>query len=50
MIGFPYRITVGKTIQDGNVELVTRENGDKEELTPEVAAEKVTELVKSALK
>ena len=50
LIGFPYRITVGKTIQDGNVELVTRENGDKEELTPEVAAEKVTELVKSALK
>ena len=50
LIGFPYRITVGKTIQDGNVELVTRETGDKEELTPEVAAEKVTELVKSALK
>ena len=50
LIGFPYRITVGKTIQDGNVELVTRENGKKEELTPEVAAEKVTELVKSALK
>lgn len=50
LIGFPYRITVGKTIQDGNVELVTRENGNKEELTPEVATEKVTELIKTALK
>lgn len=49
LIGFPFRITVGKTIQDGNVELVIRENGEKEELTPDAAIEKVSELIKAAL-
>ncbi|MCM1264828.1 MAG: proline--tRNA ligase [Candidatus Gastranaerophilales bacterium] len=49
LIGFPFRITVGKTIQDGKVELVTRENGEKEELTPDLAVEKVSELIKAAL-
>ena len=48
LIGFPFRITVGKTIQDGNVELVIRENGEKEELTPDAAIEKVSELIKAA--
>ena len=49
LIGFPYRITVGKTIADGKVELVTRETGEKVEMTPEEATEKVITLVKSAL-
>ena len=49
LIGFPFRITVGKTIQEGNVELVIRENGEKEELTPDAAIEKVSELIKAAL-
>ena len=49
LIGFPYRITVGKTITDGKVELVTRETGEKVEMTPDEAIEKVTVLIKSAL-
>ena len=49
LIGFPYRITVGKTIADGKVELVTRETGEKVEMTPDEAIEKVTVLIKSAL-
>ena len=50
LIGFPYRITVGKTIADGKVELVIRETGDKEELTPDEAVKKTVELINSALK
>ncbi len=49
LIGFPYRITVGKTIQEGNVEFVTRQNGDKIAMKPEEAAKKVIEAV-NALK
>ncbi|MBR1461663.1 proline--tRNA ligase [bacterium] len=47
LIGFPYRITVGKTITDGKVEFVTRSNGEKVEMTPEQASQKVIEAVKS---
>lgn len=50
LIGFPFRITVGKTIQDGKVELVIRENGEKAELTPDSAVEKVSELIRAAIK
>lgn len=50
LIGFPYRITVGKTIADGKVELVTRETGEKVEMSPEEATSKVIEFIKSALK
>ncbi len=50
LIGFPYRITVGKTIADGKVELVTRETGEKIEMSPEEATSKVIEFIKSALK
>ena len=46
LIGFPYRITVGKTISDGKVEFVTRSNGEKVEMTPQQAAQKVIEAVK----
>lgn len=50
LIGFPYRITVGKTIVDGKVELVIRETGEKIEMTPDEAIIKVIEFVKEALK
>ena len=47
LIGFPYRITVGKTINEGLVEFKTRETGDIEKITPEKAAEKMIEIVKN---
>ena len=49
LIGFPFRITVGKTISEGKVELVIRETGEKEELTPDEAVSKVSKLIKTAL-
>ena len=50
LIGFPFRITVGKTIENGNVELVTRETLEKEEMTPDNAIVQVIERIKNALK
>lgn len=50
LIGFPFRITVGKTIENGNVELVTRATLEKEEMTPENAVSQVVELINKALK
>lgn len=50
LIGFPYRITVGKTIVDGKVELVIRETGEKVEMSPEDAINTTTKLIKDALK
>lgn len=47
LIGFPYRITVGKTITEGKVEFVTRANGEKIEMTPQEATQKVIEAVQS---
>ena len=47
LIGFPYRITVGKTIAEGNVEFVTRQTGEKETITPQQAVEKVINAVKN---
>ncbi len=47
LIGFPYRITVGKTIQEGNVEFVTRQTGEKETLKPEEATKRVIEAVRN---
>ena len=35
LIGVPYRITVGRGIQNGNVEFVTRANGEKIEISLE---------------
>ena len=46
LIGFPFRITVGKTIADGNVEFVERSNGEKLTLTVQEAVDKVVEAVK----
>lgn len=47
LIGFPYRITVGKTISEGLVEYKVRETGVKEKVTPEDAALHVIEAVKA---
>ena len=47
LIGFPYRITVGKTIQEGLVEFKTRETGEMEKLTPEEATQKILDIVKN---
>ena len=49
LIGFPFRITVGKSIQNGNVEFVVRETGSKEEMTPEKSVQTVIDAVKQAL-
>ena len=47
LIGFPYRITVGKTISEGLVEYKVRESGVQEKVTPEVAAQHVIDAVKA---
>lgn len=47
LIGFPYRITVGKTISEGNVEFVNRQTGDKTAITPEDAVKRVIDAVKN---
>ena len=49
LIGFPYRITVGKTIVDGNVELKTRAKGEIDTIKPDEAVEKVIKLIKEAI-
>lgn len=46
LIGFPYRITVGKTIQEGLVEFKTRMTGEMVVLTPDAAIDKILELRK----
>ena len=45
LIGFPFRITVGKTITEGKVEFVERSNGEKTEMTPQDAIDKVLDAV-----
>ncbi len=49
LIGFPFRITVGKTIADGLVEFKTRATGEMENLTPEAATERIITEVKKTL-
>ncbi|MBP3847704.1 proline--tRNA ligase [bacterium] len=46
LIGFPFRITVGKTITEGNVEFVERSNGEKLAMTPQDAIDRVVKAVK----
>jgi prolyl-tRNA synthetase len=46
LIGFPYRVNVGKTIQEGNVELKNRSTGDLNVLTPDEAVKKLVEVIK----
>jgi len=45
LIGYPYRITVGKTISEGLVEFKDRETGEMSKLTPEHSAELVVTAV-----
>ena len=47
LIGFPYRITVGKTINEGLVEYKVRETGEMEKLTPDEAAKHIIVIVKN---
>lgn len=47
LIGFPYRVTVGKTINEGFVEYKTRETGEVEKVTPETAVEHLIEIVRN---
>src|SRR5574344_738813 len=49
LIGFPFRITAGKTIAEGLVEYKVRETGIQEKVTPEVAVQHVIDAVKAAL-
>ncbi len=45
LIGFPYRITVGKTIKEGLVEFKHRKSGEVEKLTPGEAVERCKQLL-----
>ena len=49
LIGFPYKITVGKTIQEGLVEIKTRAANETKTATPEVAIKTLAEEIKSKL-
>lgn len=48
LIGIPYRITVGKTIEQGLVEFKTRENGEMVTVKPEEAVNNIINLIKNA--
>ena len=45
LIGFPFRITAGKTVQDGLIEFKTRQTGEVVTMTPDEAVNKVVEEV-----
>lgn len=47
LIGFPFRITAGKTLAEGLVEFKVRETGEVLKLTPEDAVKKTVDAVKS---
>ena len=47
LIGFPYRITVGKTITEGLVEFKERATGEMTKLKPEEAIQKIIEEAKN---
>ena len=49
LIGFPYRITVGKTIKDGLVEFKIRETGESTALKPEEVCDLVIKEIKKCL-
>lgn len=49
LIGFPYRITVGKTIQEGLVEFKTRMTGEMITIKPEEAVNQVVEKIKNIM-
>lgn len=45
LIGFPYRVTVGKTIQEGLVEFKTRMTGEMDTIKPEEAINQLLNLI-----
>ena len=45
LIGFPFRITVGKGIKEGLVEFKVRETEEMTNISPEVAAETIITAV-----
>ena len=47
LIGFPYRVTVGKTINEGLVEFKTREDGEVVKIEPEKATKQLIEKLKA---
>ena len=47
LIGFPYRITVGKTVKEGLVEFKERKTGEVEKLSPEDVIEKCKKILLS---
>ena len=49
LIGFPYRITVGKTVNEGLVEFKTRETGEIEKITSDTAVEKIISILSKIL-
>ncbi len=49
LIGFPYRVTVGKTINEGFVEFKVRETDEQEKYTPEEATERLIKNIKAVL-
>ena len=45
LIGLPWRITVGpRGLKNGVVELTSRRTGESEEMTPELAVQKIAEI------
>jgi prolyl-tRNA synthetase len=49
LIGFPYRVTVGKTINEGLVEFKTRETDEQIKCSPQDALERLTKAIKEVL-
>lgn len=47
LIGFPFRITAGKTVDEGLVEFKIRETGEVFKITPDEAVEKVVSAVQN---
>ncbi len=45
LIGFPFRVTVGKTISEGLVEYKIRETGTQEKVTPQTAVKDIIEAI-----
>ena len=47
LIGLPWRITVGpRGLKNGVVELTSRRTGESEEMTPELAVERIAQIYK----
>ena len=45
LIGFPFRVTVGKTINEGVVEYKIRETGESLTLKPDDAVQRLTDII-----